>query len=542
MISNRASFTLASAKIEISDFISKSLAITDDEINFLENIRKRIDIVHNAYRDLIYNALYRQKNQSIPFQPSITQESIMNDAARQQTDMLGFTWATVKELLASTTAAKNNSTHKSYKKLLNFVEECFTGVLDNIKLNIVNNPIQTSNKNDKDTFTARLINYTNGYIGFYNEKYFYANDNAHVKLINSMGGRYIPFGQHLDPLRGKELVRGVTAESEGLCAGYTKAWCDEIKKYGHAVKLPRLDDYVYYRQFQHTFNDKFFSDWKKDFSSQTDFRILIDDMLNCMQPEKIYELVWDSDTGKPTTPKHATGIRLIPGQDSVEFFDPNFGIVVFDHRMQFTSWLAHYLCLDNFNMLVDDNSVGGTLSLHALKNQPANAIPSIPPLQSKSENTEPEKNLRHTLAATAAINNIKLSDRGFLRRHWFDILHSAPVFLLTTSILNIIFPPASFASALITMGVGFVTGIVYETYMAFNQSTFTSKKSPPEQPSFTLTKINNSTTVNIMQKINSRQYSQHPAPGNINEKPIHSAPAIINESPINRKESLRPSF
>lgn len=349
----KLSLTLAGADQLITQYKRKLWGTTPAEIAFLDQIQNRIRAIHTAQRGWLkiglvadfYNEVKPKAEATAP-----TQTQLFREATETQQKSIKFLTLCVNDLVSDIEAElKTENLRQSYQKLLSDLLRCSQTVQDELK------------KLPELSFGNKSVEAYRG--------------------LSYLGGRYLPFFQTQDPLHGAVFNGEAIVDFEGYCSGYVEVWGNEIQKYGWMASLPRLDVEVFTQQ--HKKPDLFqFPAWKESFHSYTDFKKLVKRLLNRIDETKLYKLVLDSDIESDNA--HAMGIRYIKSENAYELFDPNFGIVVFNDKQNFKTWLAHYLCDNNFSILTDNKVVKGHLSLDVIGNQPSSAKASIPILTAET--------------------------------------------------------------------------------------------------------------------------------------------------------------
>ena len=170
----------------------------------------------------IFNIYQVQRNWKVREHDGvITQQDLIEEAGDAQWETSQQIKIAVDELLERIKQQKNTAAAGRYTDLLTNLENCINSVATTVNKDIA------------------LMNVGGNY-----QLFTYHED---VALIESLGGRYVPFSQSLDPLRG--------TDPSGKCNGYTKVWCNEIQKNGLASLSPRLNDDVLKGQEDDTFFD-----------------------------------------------------------------------------------------------------------------------------------------------------------------------------------------------------------------------------------------------------------------------------------------------
>ena len=201
-------------------------------------------------------------------------------------------------------------------------------------------------------------------------QFFSESENDVAKLVKELNGHYFPFNQDLDPFNGRY---------EGACHGYVNQWYKDILKNRNTFKLPRLNSKVWF--WQETQESPFFKSTKA-YGRRADLQNLITFIINKLSPEKIFYLgfIFESNDGG-----HAMGMRLLGrnGNDGIELFDPNFGIVMFQNQGAFKNWLAQHLSTHYAKLM----ALGGSVEIYPL-GKSKNTISSISTLSETPVITE----------------------------------------------------------------------------------------------------------------------------------------------------------
>lgn len=458
----KLSLTLAGADQLITQYKRKLWGTTPAEIAFLDQIQNRIRGIHVFQRGWLkvgglvadfYNGVSSDKP---------TQKQLIEEADETQKKSFGYLNICLDVLDKNIqTELETENLRQSYQKLLLDLLMCFQAVSAELQQL---NGIKYSSKSVE---TYRGLSY--------------------------LGGRYLPFFQTQDPLHGAVFNGEAIVDFEGYCSGYVEVWGNEIQKYGWMASLPRLDVEVFTQQ--HKKPDLFqFPAWKESFHSSTDFKKLVKRLLNRIDETKLYKLVLDSDIESDNA--HAMGIRYIKSENesesTYELFDPNFGIVVFNDKQNFTTWLAHYLCDNNFSILTDNKVVKGHLSLDVIGNQPSSAKASIPILTAETSDKTKSPTFYARLIDTPSANK-DLKDISFFERSlsYFPIggnfgffiglaialaILSFSVTPLTAGIAGIIFLTS------IGIGVGIGLYLAKKDHPKRIQNSFFQEKRSPSPP------------------------------------------------------------
>lgn len=223
-----------------------------------------------------------------------------------------------------------------------------------------------------------------------------------------MQGRYLPFSQGSDPFRDEH--------SKGECFGYVKAWSNEVSQYGHSINLHCLDDEVNDIQ-SNQLGYGSIGGTMFDFHADTDFRTLLNNILDHIQPEKIYNLQLSFSISEG----HAIGLRYIADSKEYEFFDPNLGTFVFGNRENFVAFLSLCLLYTYFVALTKNGLVSGFISLQETGIQPVHAKPSVPET-TKLRSDHKNDDYIYSLSEIAKDHETELSDASYIRRHWPSIV------------------------------------------------------------------------------------------------------------------------
>jgi hypothetical protein len=342
--------SLAHASLEIKKYknsLLSSLLLKASQKTYLQELQNRIGAIFSTQRGwLKYTYINSDEH-------PLTRQTLLDIMHKTQEQTLGFTWITTNALLRDIKIEiQKQSSNSLYKQILRKIELCITDTLKHISHDIVvesnNSPFIVLVKKEETFFSL----------------------NTDQTEIQELGGRYIPFQQSYDPLYGKK--------NRGACAGYTLQWADEIIQNGFVASLPRLDERALKAQ-----NSQFMEHWRhssleglitnflksEQYCFSTDFRLVVDKIMAQMKPDHVYNLA----VYFFTRTAHSMGIRQIPGSETIEFFDSNLGIVVFDNTVTFKKWLAAHLA-SYYHLM----SLGGLVTLYDLGKQPLDARPSIP--------------------------------------------------------------------------------------------------------------------------------------------------------------------
>lgn len=413
------SSNMAFAKIPqlLNEYQSGHDQLSQSESNFLLAIENRFRAIISTYHAWMKNGVIDDARQ---LNKPLTQQMIIDEYLTIQQKSKGFVCIAVGQLLHDIRVEKkNNISNLEYIRLLDKIAASTLSVLDNVKNNVILSSKATYQTSAEAIDDVKSGIYTNGL-------------NGYTQFINALNGRYLPFTQEDDPFRSREKNDG---SYQGGCSGHVATWCKGINKSGFYSSMYCLDAETYESQ-HHQVVDHLCADWVSDFYAETDFRMLLSNLLDHVQSDKVYRLFIHPGTDEA----HVMGLRYISSCHSFECFDPNYGTFVFEQRECFIIFLANLLCDEYFSFLTVKNVVKGELKLYESGNQPENAIPSIPPLTTQLQMTAGEINaieneLTFSLSAEAMMRGIKLEDHSYLQRHWSNILAGAGAGLSVSRLL-----------------------------------------------------------------------------------------------------------
>lgn len=178
------------------------------------------------------------------------------------------------------------------------------------------------------------------------------------KLADNFGATIAPMMQCFDPLQGSNIgVEDRFAKSRGRCYGYIAKSNEKTKK----SKLPQLpvlvlDKKAYRRHAkrltpnQHDSNLFFRENFVCSYSMllESNLKRIVDDMLKSMRLKETYFLSFSMPGCG-----HVVSLRnaKTDEQNCIEFFDPNFGVFLFQDEPRFKQWLLFL-----FHSYIDENN------------------------------------------------------------------------------------------------------------------------------------------------------------------------------------------
>lgn len=333
------------------------------EAEYLEDLLKN-DTFSNLEDKTKNNLLkLKEKYDKQPLK-ALTQEAILKEAHEVQKAMHIFTLAMVTNLIDYITAQWQTEQSTFLQWIVTILRKMISpydspeekGFRPKIKFKDDNRQL--------DTYTISSI-----------ENRFFS-ENVFSYTIHLMGGRYYPFSQSLDSL--------FDVDGTGFCYGHVLIWHDLIKQKGHFNALPHVDrnTFAYQKCLQFT-NHKI--KWTYKVTKHTPSFPIVKDLLRIMRDDRVYMLY----TRNSVDDGHAMGIRRIPNSTSIEFYDPNYGIVVFDDPFLFENWFRGFICKYTiYEEQPASMDICSTLILEDYGPQPKNAKPSIPNITWISTTTE----------------------------------------------------------------------------------------------------------------------------------------------------------
>ncbi|TAK78400.1 MAG: hypothetical protein EPO11_01305, partial [Gammaproteobacteria bacterium] len=310
-------------------------------INSMEIYKHALKKINHLPKEEQQKVIASQKDFLQPTPP--TQEELLEETKNTQNETVGFTLKTVDTLLTDINKELKNTSDNSYTAILSHVKDCAI-TIDNVVKERIN--LET----DKELHEIRK---------------------KQGDFFKKLGVRYLPFKQSSDPLKGQISIDNDKKKFEGVCAGHVMQWVKEIEGAGKASKLSRLDERtLFFHTNQHqptTWTGKY-----NPLSNLASFRMDIDQLIDKIKPDEIYQF---SMRFNKTNSGHRMGIRRIPNSNDIEFFDPNFGTVVFNEINDFKKWLTAYIAETYY----PDMEKGGEFVLRK-GFQPSDAKASIPTL------------------------------------------------------------------------------------------------------------------------------------------------------------------
>lgn len=377
------SLTLAGANKELSAYL-KSFFVKANEKTFLTRLQNQIRAIHTAQSGwlkvgLLADARAAEKDLMKTYKKeTLTQQALIEEAAKAYQNMLGFTQTMLSALFSTVEIElKKNKQRLAYAKTLSDIHACLIALQEDAK------------KYSQDEKIKR------------EERKFFSLDNPRVQQIHHSGGRFLPFCQIYDPLKGS-FRRGIKDVGfQGVCAGHVKDWGEQIKKQGRVTQTFSLNSQTYHYQ------EKSIASYNRTkifrYNLQSDFNALIRDILKNVSEKNSYDLSITFHNGGVS---HALGIRRLPGHQGFELFDPDFGVVVFDKEDIFQSWLANYLCEYCAMIGVQCRGpIAGHFTLSTINAQPKDSLPSIPHLAEQHPKKKRPVNFRDSVSIVDILND-----------------------------------------------------------------------------------------------------------------------------------------
>lgn len=442
-------YNLAAAAKLISDYINSKKArakLNEDEKIFLHALINRINATENILKGWLsvghlstYHVIKENKemleeiakefdeekeNESIKI-PS--QKELLKESKQMHRNMLIFSYIQAKAIKKSIEEFRESndpSEDKSHSSewesetvsnLLDNIDNCLQAVINSIKrdTHIKKKPKKTSSFHDDEHKSKESIAY---------ELHF---DDRQMKLLSGklpiqkiakkFGASYYPLTQSLDPLVGGEKSKDNIIRNKGICGGLVMVWGDEIIKRGKYLRLPVGDSITTHKQLTQLSQ---FEQWhkkaakEKDKSAVSNFiykdkislQGVLANILNYIDSESVY--LMQTRIYNDPNDSHILGIRQLPN-GNIEFYDPNYGIFVFQSIINFECWFIYL-----YEEYASDK--GGEIRVNKMGLQAENAETTLPLYKVVSE--------ENAVEALRQIALKKLRDNGGEKGKWAVIL------------------------------------------------------------------------------------------------------------------------
>lgn len=353
---------------------------------FLEKVIQRIDVIIHIQKGWIkgggtiarYRAKEHKKQHIKPgkeeeSESAPTQKDLYDEASNVYKQTLNFTGTTLITLV--TEIVQELNTAKAKKQNKNYIN-----ILDKINKEL----------NVHIRGTSKMLEKMSGI----SMKSLFP---SHLGLLTFFNGRILPLSQSLDPT---SLEKGAV---EGHCSGFVFAWAKEIAREGRFSNLLRFDQEAADEIGRQTsFSLETTAHFYPD--EETNYYNISHELISRLNTNNTYAL--NIVAIRPKLEAHIMGLRRIPNSSTIEIFDPNFGVIVFEHKEEAAAFLATHLSFysDTMSVLTDIN-------LNIYFSQPSTAVASIPKLSQESlpENwlASLENNNRFFLDTAFSISELK---------------------------------------------------------------------------------------------------------------------------------------
>lgn len=320
--------------------------IEDEDANFLMNISERISAIDDLLRVIstLENPITSQKKNK-----NFTDDLVKyhNQIAESLNVVSLETFVLHQKLMDKYTHEKKN---KEYKHFLAALINCCFGVAEWLKVIMshgqgVMNSVQTIN---------------------------------HI-AINTYNGIGRPFSQSLEPQKGAMVSKtpSKTVEFRGGCSGHVYDWIYQIFQGSKKLTLTydiRTHDAQIFRKEN---KEKLEVLKHERLHLDTHLKKGIEHLMNVIENGNIFELNLIDITNQ--TPGHAIGIRYIKAIDAYEFFDPNYGIYLFNHKADFSQFMSFMVSFYFSRFPINDGYLNEVKSngknIRSFVTQPFNANP-----------------------------------------------------------------------------------------------------------------------------------------------------------------------